>query len=31
LREVVRYTRAADQKQLAAAAMREVKSGTSSG
>jgi integrase len=31
LREIVRYTRAADQKRLAVAAMQKLKSGTSSG
>jgi integrase len=30
LREIVRYTKAADQKRLAAAAMAKVKAGTSS-
>ena len=31
LREIVRYTRAADQKRLAIAAMKKVKAGTFSG
>ena len=31
LREIVRYTKAADQKRLAVAAMEKVKAGTSSG
>jgi integrase len=30
LREITRYTKAADQKRLAAAAMEKVKAGTSS-